>query len=62
MYWSFVGGLKTLITSAYTRYDFYLDLVNVLYEPDRVLEFYGGRPNDMKLMSPQVFFGVSAQL
>jgi TonB-dependent receptor len=44
------------------RYDFYLDVVNVLNEPDRVLEFYGGRPNDMKLMSPQVFLGVIARL
>jgi outer membrane receptor protein involved in Fe transport len=44
------------------RYDFYLDVVNVLNEPDRVLEFYGNRPNDMKLMSPQVFFGIIARL
>ena len=40
------------------HFDFYLDVVNVLNEPDRVLEYYGGRPNDMKLMSPQVFFGL----
>ncbi len=44
------------------HFDFYLDVVNILNEADRVLEFYGGRPNDMKMMSPQLFFGIVGRL
>jgi iron complex outermembrane recepter protein len=44
------------------HYNLYLDVVNVLNEPDRVMEYYGGRPNDMKLMSPQVFIGIVGRL
>lgn len=44
------------------HFDFYLDVVNVFNEPDRVLEYYGGRPNDMKLMSPQVYCGLVGRL
>ena len=44
------------------HFDLYLDVVNLLNEPDRVLEYYGGRPNDMKMMSPQVFCGIVGRL
>jgi iron complex outermembrane recepter protein len=42
--------------------DFYLDVVNLFDEPDRQLEYYGGRPNEIKDMSPQLYFGIVGRL
>ena len=39
----------------------YLDVVNVLMNPDRQTEFGYGRPQTTHLMRPQFFFGVNAR-
>jgi len=44
------------------HFDVYLDVVNVFAEGDRVLEYYGGRPQVMHKMGPQFFFGVNGRL
>lgn len=44
------------------RFNVYVDVVNLLNEPDRVLEYYAGRPNDIKVMSPQVYAGIVGRL
>ncbi len=41
------------------RISVYLDVVNVLKEPDRQTQFGFGRANTTHLMSPQFFFGVN---
>jgi len=44
------------------NFGLYLDVSNVLAEGDRVLEYYGGRPQVLHKMGPQFFFGVNARL
>lgn len=41
------------------RISVYLDIVNVLKEPDRQTQFGFGRPNLTHIMSPQLFFGIN---
>lgn len=41
------------------RVSVYLDVVNVLKEPDRYTQFGYGRANTVHLMDPQFFFGVN---
>ena len=51
--------LKT-IYNVNRRFSVYLDVVNVLNEPERQLQFGHGRPNNSQIMvSPQFFFGVN---
>jgi hypothetical protein len=39
----------------------YLDVVNVLMNPDRERQFGYGRPQVTHLMVPQLFFGVNGR-
>lgn len=50
--------IKTLYNIT-RRVSVYLDVVNVLMEPDRQTQFGYGRPNTTHLMRPQFFFGVN---
>ena len=50
--------LKTLY-NINRRISVYVDVVNVLKEPDRQTQFGFGRANTTHLMSPQFFFGVN---
>jgi iron complex outermembrane recepter protein len=50
--------LKTLYNIT-RRVSVYLDVVNVLMEPDRQTQFGFGRPNTTHLMRPQFFFGMN---
>lgn len=50
--------VKTLF-NVNRRLSVYLDVVNVLMEPDREREFGFGRPQVTHLMRPQFFFGVN---
>jgi TonB-dependent receptor len=43
------------------HYSVYLDIVNVLMNPDRQTEFGYGRPQTTHLMRPQFFFGINAR-
>ena len=52
--------LKTLY-NLNRRFSIYLDVVNVLMNPDRQTEFGYGRPQTTHLMRPQFFFGVNAR-
>ncbi len=55
--------LDTKMTYRISRqFECYLDILNVLNKPDMRIEYYGGRPGAQHLMSPQVFFGVTARL
>lgn len=53
--------IKTLY-NVNRRFSVYLDVVNVLMNPDRQTEFGYGRPQTTHLMRPQVFFGVNGRL
>ena len=53
--------LKTLY-NINRRFSVYLDVVNVLMNPDRQTEFGYGRPQTTHLMRPQFFFGVNGRL
>ncbi len=50
--------VKTLI-NLNRHLSFYLDVVNILMEPDRETQFGYGRPQTVHLMRPQFFFGVN---
>jgi TonB-dependent receptor len=52
--------LKTLY-NINRHFSVYVDVVNVLMQPDRQLEFGYGRPQTTHLMRPQFFFGVNAR-
>jgi TonB-dependent receptor len=41
------------------HFSVYLDVINVLMEPDRLREFGYGRPQTTHLMRPQFFFGIN---
>ena len=41
------------------HFSVYLDVVNVLKEPERQTQFGYGRPNTSQIISPQYFFGVN---
>ena len=43
------------------NFSVYLDIVNLLMEPDRQTEFGYGRPQTTHLMRPQFFFGINAR-
>jgi TonB-dependent receptor len=43
------------------HFSVYLDVVNLLMEPDRQTEFGYGRPQTTHLMRPQFFFGINAR-
>jgi hypothetical protein len=43
------------------NYSVYLDVVNVLMNPDRERQFGYGRPQVTHLMVPQLFFGVNGR-
>ena len=43
------------------NFSVYLDVVNLVMEPDRQTEFGYGRPQTTHLMRPQFFFGVNAR-
>ncbi len=53
--------LKTLYNVNRT-FSVYLDVVNVLMNPDRQTEFGFGRPQTTHLMRPQFFFGVNGRM
>ena len=55
-----VVDIKTLYNVSRTL-SVYLDVVNVLMNPDRQTEFGYGRPQTTHLMRPQFFFGVNAR-
>ena len=55
-----VVDVKTLYSLSRTL-SVYLDVVNVLMNPDRQTEFGYGRPQTTHLMRPQFFFGVNAR-
>lgn len=44
------------------HFDVYLDVSNLFNEPDSASEFFGGRPRQIKRMSPLLSFGVNARL
>ncbi|WP_414665087.1 TonB-dependent receptor [Horticoccus sp. 23ND18S-11] len=56
-----VVDIKTLY-NINRSYSVYLDVVNLLMEPDRQTEFGYGRPQTTHLMRPQVFFGINGRL
>jgi iron complex outermembrane receptor protein len=53
--------IKTLY-NVNRHFSVYLDIVNVLMNPDRQTEFGYGRPQTTHLMRPQFFFGVNGRL
>ncbi|MBL9198857.1 MAG: TonB-dependent receptor [Opitutaceae bacterium] len=44
------------------RWDLYLDVTNVLDEPDRRLEWFAGRPQLIQVHSPMFYFGTNVRL
>ena len=44
------------------HFDVYFDVNNVFNQPSFVRVFYGGRPNTMSVLSPQVLFGINGRL
>jgi hypothetical protein len=44
------------------RFSAYLDVVNVLMNPDRETQFGFDRPQTTHLMRPQFYFGLNARL
>ncbi len=44
------------------RADVYLDVANIFNEPDTASEFGGGRPRQIKRMSPLLSFGINTRL
>ena len=56
-----VVDIKTLY-NINRYYSVYLDVVNLLMQPDRQIEFGYGRPQTTHLMRPQFFFGVNGRM
>lgn len=56
-----VLDLKTVYTLS-RRFDVYLDVQNLLEEPDRAITFGSGRPQTMTRIPPQVYFGFNGRL
>ena len=44
------------------RLDVYFDVNNVFTQPSFAREFFGGRPQMMNVLSPQVLFGINGRL
>jgi iron complex outermembrane recepter protein len=53
--------IKTVYTLS-RRWDIYLDVTNAFNEPDRRLEWFGGRPQLIQVHSPMFYFGANLRL